>query len=269
MPRARCLPSPRCCLPRIRGHSGSPLLFFLLSTRFATSLTFVFRSFYPSFSLQAGVLRRLRRLSTRRPELSSNILVLLLDSVEEPDASTVGTGAKVRSPVDADSGGASQASALRQQENFSKEHAAVALVVAKKRSVSTRTSSSLEHRAINERLPRNEESSAKVFHHLPSAGRVSNCAARWPRLRQHLSKNAEPRGRSGRLSQLENREFSLGSLVGDIGKQWTLEWQQGVVLNSTMELNDQRLISASNRRWNGNSSSLSRPQQSPTMHWQH
>ena len=45
--------------------------------------------------------------------------------------------------------------------------------------------------------------------------------------------NAEPRGRSGRLSQLENREFSLGSLVGDIGKQWTLEWQQGVLLNST------------------------------------
>ena len=100
MPRARCLPSPRCCLPRIRGHSGSPLLFFLLFTRFATSLTFVFRFFYPSFSLQAGVLRRLRRLSTRRPELSSNILVLLLDSVEEPDASTVGAGAKVLSPVD-------------------------------------------------------------------------------------------------------------------------------------------------------------------------
>src|SRR6202020_2530940 len=48
--------------------------------------------FYPTFSLQAGVLRRLRRLSTRRPELPSNILVLLLDSVEEPDASTVGSG---------------------------------------------------------------------------------------------------------------------------------------------------------------------------------
>ena len=47
-------------------------------------------------------------------------------------------------------------------------------------------------------------------------------------------KNAEPPGRSGRLLQLENREFSLGSLVGDIGKQW----QQGVLLNSTMELND-------------------------------
>ena len=45
-------------------------------------------------------------------------------------------------------------------------------------------------------------------------------------------KNAEPRGRSGRLSQLENREFSLGSLVGD---------------------------SASNGLWNGSKASFSIP----------
>ena len=92
-----------------------------------------FSFFFPSFSLQAGVLRLLRRLSTRRPPLSDNILVLLLDPAEEPDASTVGTGAKVLSPFDADSGGGSQASALRQQENFAEEHAAVALVAAKKK----------------------------------------------------------------------------------------------------------------------------------------
>ena len=45
LPKARCLPSSLCCLPRIRGHANTPLLFFSLSTRFATSLTFVFRSF--------------------------------------------------------------------------------------------------------------------------------------------------------------------------------------------------------------------------------
>jgi hypothetical protein len=62
-------------------------------------------------------------------------------------------------------------------------------------------------------------------------------------------KNAEARGRSGRLSQLENREFSLGALVGDIGKQWTLEWQQGVLLNSTVELNDALATLKSSQRF--------------------
>ena len=201
------------------------------------SLTFVFRSFYPSFSLQAGVLRRLRRLSTRCPELSSNILVLLLDSVEEPDASTVGTGAKVLSPVDADSGGGSQASALRQQENFSKEHAAVALVAAKKRSVSTRTSSSLEHRAINERLPRNEESSAKVFHHLPSAGRVSNCAARWPV-----------------FASTFRRTPNLEGVAADY-RSWRIESSPSAHSSE---------ISASNGLWNGSKASFSIPRWSST-----
>src|ERR1700684_1813850 len=67
------------------------------------------------------------------PPLSDNILVLLLDPAEEPDASTVGTRAKVLSPFDADSGGGSQASALRQQEDFAEEHAAVVLVATKKK----------------------------------------------------------------------------------------------------------------------------------------
>jgi hypothetical protein len=51
-------------------------------------------------------------------------------------------------------------------------------------------------------------------------------------------KNTEPRGRSGRLLQLENREFSLGSLVGDIGKQLTMEQQQLFTLKATTEPDD-------------------------------
>ena len=135
-----------------------------------------FSFFFPSFSLQAGVLRLLRRLSTRRPPLSDNILVLLLDPAEAPDASTVGTGAKVLSPFDADSGGGSQASALRQQRTSPRSTRP--LPSSRRR---RRTSSSLERRALNERLPRNEESllprCSITIHQLPSAGRVSKCAA--------------------------------------------------------------------------------------------
>jgi hypothetical protein len=57
------------------------LLFFLLSTRFATLLTF-FRSFSPAFLIKRGLSgpgRAFLRTSTRRPPLSSNALVLLLD----------------------------------------------------------------------------------------------------------------------------------------------------------------------------------------------
>ena len=68
LPRARCLPSSLCCLPRIRGHASSPLLFFFLSTRFATSLTFVFRSFL-SFSHQAPPAEPFHR---RRPTLQQH-----------------------------------------------------------------------------------------------------------------------------------------------------------------------------------------------------
>ena len=103
-------------------------------------------------------------------------------------------------------------------------------------------------------------------------------------------KNAEPRGRSGRLSQLENREFSLGSLVGDIGKQWTLEWQQGVLLitSPAVDIGEVLGTSALFRGWRMDYSSspsrrrhrqatddgtaaalLSRPQKSPTMPRQH
>src|ERR1700734_244677 len=40
LPRARCLPSPCCCLRRTRGAFQLAIAFFFLSARFATSLTF-------------------------------------------------------------------------------------------------------------------------------------------------------------------------------------------------------------------------------------
>src|ERR1700735_4298108 len=91
LPRARCLPSSLCCLPRIRGHASSPLLFFFLSTRFATSLTFVFRSF-PKLLASSASSPAQQSLSADVDPLSSYILALPLD------ASTVGTRAEDLSP---------------------------------------------------------------------------------------------------------------------------------------------------------------------------
>src|SRR6202044_1518589 len=76
-----------------RGFGGTPgrhCFFFLLCTRFATLLTFVFSFFFLSFSHQARVLRPFRR---RRSTLQLYILTLLLD------ASTVGTPAEDFSPT--------------------------------------------------------------------------------------------------------------------------------------------------------------------------
>lgn len=42
----------------------------------------------------------------------------------------------------------------------------------------------------------------------------------------------------GPRQKLGNRLFSLGSFVRDIGKQWTVEQQQGIFLKATMDLND-------------------------------
>ena len=72
MPRSRCLPSPRCCLPRIRGHSGSPLLFFLLSTRFATSLTFVFTPVFRFKTAFCGVFGDFQLVAQSSPATSSS-----------------------------------------------------------------------------------------------------------------------------------------------------------------------------------------------------
>jgi hypothetical protein len=91
LPRARCLPSPRCCLSRIRGRANAPLLFFLLSARFATSLTLVFVLFLQLLASSAGSPAPAEPSADLDP-LSSNILALLLD------ASTVGTRAEDLSP---------------------------------------------------------------------------------------------------------------------------------------------------------------------------
>ena len=96
---------------------------------FATSLTFVSRSFSSAFKANA----RSPASSEHLPPLSANILAVLLDPAEETDAHAIGTQAEVLS-IDGDSGGGFQSS-LRQQENGAEEHAAVALVAAKKRSV--------------------------------------------------------------------------------------------------------------------------------------
>ena len=73
---------------RTRGALKCAIAFFFLSTRFATSLTFVFRS----FSSASRIKREFSGLSADVDPLSSNNLALLLD------ASTVGTRAEDLSP---------------------------------------------------------------------------------------------------------------------------------------------------------------------------
>ena len=100
------------------------IAFFLLSTRFATSLTFVFRSSSPAFRAPAEPFHGLQRVARRSPATSS-------------PCSSIQTRARRLSgrslSVDGDSGSGSQASTLRHQGNFAEEHAAVALVAAKKK----------------------------------------------------------------------------------------------------------------------------------------
>ena len=121
LPRARCLPSSLCCLSRIRGRANAPLLFFFLSTRFATSLTFVFVLFL-SFSHQARVLRPKQSLSTHSPATSSPCSSTRAPSALERKISLRRRGFRQRF-----------SSTLRQQGNFAEEHAAVALVAARKK----------------------------------------------------------------------------------------------------------------------------------------
>ena len=116
--RERVVYHPLVAVCRGRGrHSNAPLLFFFLFTRFATSLTFVFRSFSSASRIKRGFSvpsRAFPQTGTRRPPLSA----LPLDPTEEPDASTVGHSSGRSLSVDADTGSGSQASTLRQQGNF-------------------------------------------------------------------------------------------------------------------------------------------------------
>src|ERR1700734_1353666 len=121
LPRARCLPSSLCCLLQIRGHANAPFLFFLLSTRFATSLTFVFRSFL-SFSHQAPPAEPFHR---RRPTLQ-----------QHPRPAPRREHRRHSSGRSISVDGGIRAAVLKQALYDSKgpsEHATVALVAAKKK----------------------------------------------------------------------------------------------------------------------------------------
>ena len=140
--RERCLPSPCCCLPRIRGRANAPLLFFPLSTRFATSLTFVFRSFSsasPRIKHEfSGPSRAFPPMPTHSPATSSPC-----SSTRAPSA----LGQKIFLRRRGDSGSSSQASTLRQQGNFAEKHAAFALIAAAKKKRSVSDTDIVKHRA--------------------------------------------------------------------------------------------------------------------------
>ena len=180
------------------GTRQRAIAFFLLSTRFATSLTFVFSFFFLSFSHQARVLRPQQSLSADADPLSSNILALLLD------ASTVGTRAEDLSPSTG-----IPAAVLKQALYDSKgtsPRSTRPLPSSRRQRKSapspTRTSSSLERRALSERPPRNGESVSITFHQLTSAGRVFKFASALAPSCHHLSPDLEERRTSGRRSRL-------------------------------------------------------------------
>src|ERR1700690_3174673 len=82
LPRARCLPSPRCCLPRTRGAFQLAIAFFFLSARFATSLTFFVLSpqlFSSSarFPGPAEPFHGLQRVARRSPATSKHAASIL------------------------------------------------------------------------------------------------------------------------------------------------------------------------------------------------
>ena len=126
LPRALCLPSFLCWFWRIRGHARGAIAFFLLSTRFATSLTLVFRSFPQLLASSASSPAPAEPFRRRRPTLQ-------LHPRPAPRREHRRHSSGRSFSVDGDSGSGSQASTLRQQGNFAEEHAAVALVAAKKK----------------------------------------------------------------------------------------------------------------------------------------
>ena len=171
MPRARCLPSSLCCLPRIRGHASSPLLFFLLSTRFATSLTFVFRSFSPAFRLAEPSPASSRAFQPRRPA------ALQQHPRPAPRREHRGTRAEDLSPSTR-----IPAAVLKQALYDSKGTSprSTRLLPSSRRRTSapspTRTSSNLDHRAFSD--GHHGTKRLLLRGDVPSAGGVSKCAAR-------------------------------------------------------------------------------------------
>src|SRR6202044_3698492 len=102
LPRARCFPSSLCCLSRIRGRADAPLLFFLLSTRFAPSLTFVFCSFSSASRIKREFSGPAEPFRRRRPTLQ-------LHPRPAPRREHRRHSSRRSLSVDGDSGGGSQA----------------------------------------------------------------------------------------------------------------------------------------------------------------
>ena len=162
----------------------------------------LFRSFSPSFLIKRAFSapgRAFPRTSTRRPPLSSSVLVLLLDPRKNQTSSvhTQAKGLLCSTEI--------PAAVLKQVLYDSKRTSPRSTRPLPSSRRRRRTPSSLERRALNERLPRNEESllprCSITIHQLPSAGRVSKCAAALAPS-SPASPDFEHRGRSGRLSQV-------------------------------------------------------------------
>jgi hypothetical protein len=118
------------------GHSSAPLLFFLLSARFATSLTFVFCLFpqlltsCASSPASAEPFHGRQRVACCSPATSS---------IPPKNQTRTPLALKQKSSLSTGIPAAVSKQALRQQENIAEEHAAIALVAAKKkRSVSNK-----------------------------------------------------------------------------------------------------------------------------------
>jgi hypothetical protein len=166
------------------------LLFFLLSTRFATSLTFVFRSF-PQLSHEARVLPPRQSLS-----MDFNASPAALQQHPRPaPRSRREHGARAEDPSPST---VIPAAVLKQALHDSKgtsPRSTQPLPSSRRRTRSTpspaRTSSKLERRAFSDgrhgtkRLPLRGD--------VPSAGGVSKSVAARPRLRQDLSPDLEER----------------------------------------------------------------------------
>ena len=73
MPRARCLPSPRCCLPRTRAAFQCAIAFFFSLYAFCHLADLRFSFFFFSFSHQARVLRPQQSLSADEDASSATL----------------------------------------------------------------------------------------------------------------------------------------------------------------------------------------------------
>jgi hypothetical protein len=187
-------------LPRIRGHASSPLLFFFLSTRFATLLTFVFRSFPKVLASSASSPAPAEPFRRRRPTLQ-----------QHPRPAPRREHRRHSSGRSLSPWTVIQAAVLKQAFYDSKgtSPSTRPLPSSRRRRSApspTRTSSSLERRVLSERLPRNGVLCRDV-HQFPSPSislrqLVSKFASALAPSCHHLSPDLEERRTSGRRSRL-------------------------------------------------------------------